>query len=231
MSENASLVHFLDKWRQRWPEWEFGERFIAPDQRQRVLAWFALLQEFEDIMNIAGDPLPADAKLAWWQQELRDWSGRRSRHPLGRLLEPVPAPWASLAEALPAMQAARQPPQSLDQALQTLLPFATAVVAVARALAGGPAGAADDARALAVQWWQARDASAGAAGRPAGADPAQWQAQLLRAWPARPALTRPHRIWARLARLRLQRGLAGQAVVAPPLLLLWHSWRAASGMD
>lgn len=124
MSQSSALDSFLDKWRTRWPEWAVAEPFIPQLQRPLAAAWFALLQEWEDIMNIAGDPLPADAKLAWWQQELRDWSQQRSRHPLGRVLEPVRAPWAQLADTLPAMQDARVPPQSLQQALDTLRAFA-----------------------------------------------------------------------------------------------------------
>lgn len=223
-----ALDSFLDKWRQRWPEWTLVESFIPADQRQRVLAWFALLQEFEDIMNIAGDPLPADAKLAWWQQELRDWSGRRSRHPLGRLLEPVAAPWAELALTLPALQQARMPVASLDAALPPLLPFAAAVAAVERELFGRDSDS-DDARAIAVQWLHARSLAADGAGASAGYELTQWRARLLQAWPGKPAIARPHRLWSRLARLRLRRELAGRPTLAPPLLQLWHGWRAASG--
>ncbi|MFT4248897.1 MAG: hypothetical protein QM581_12860, partial [Pseudomonas sp.] len=165
----SALDSFLDKWRTRWPEWAVAERFVPESQRPLALAWFALLQEFEDIMNIAGDPLPADAKLAWWQQELRDWSAQRSRHPLGRLLEPVRAPWAELAASLPAMQEARMPPASLAQALQALQAFAAAVAAVERVLFGRDAGH-DDTRAIAVQWLQTRAAAAGSAAVPAGID-------------------------------------------------------------
>ena len=228
MSQSA-LDSFLQKWRERWPEWEVAERFIPQSQHRQVLAWFALLQEFEDIMNISGDPLPADAKLAWWQQELRDWDGQRSRHPLGRLLEPVRAPWAALAETLPALQQARLAPQSLPQGLAMLQAFAAAVVAVERVLFERDADAADDATALAVQWWFARVQAGGAAACPANLDEAGWKRQLLKAWPSKPALARPHRVWSRLARLRLQRELAGKPVYAPPLQQLWHSWRAASG--
>jgi phytoene/squalene synthetase len=227
MSQSA-LDSFLDKWRSRWPEWEVAEPFVPEPRRKLALAWFALLQEFEDIMNIAGDPLPADAKLAWWQQELRDWSNQRSRHPLGRVLEPVRAPWAELAEALPAMQEARTPPASLEQAVQLLLPFAGAVAAVERALFERRSPR-DDARAIAVQWLQARHAAAGPAARPAGVGEAEWRGQLLKAWPAKPAIAQPHRIWSRLARLRLQRERDGKPPFAPPLSQLWHSWRAGSG--
>ncbi len=227
MSQSTVLDSFLDKWRSRWPEWLLAERFVPEPQRHLAVAWFALLQEFEDIMNIAGDPLPADAKLAWWQQELRDWEGQRSRHPLGRVLEPVRAPWAELAQALPAIQDARAMPASLDAALAGLGGFAAAVVAVEAALFGRQASA--DAAAVAVQWLDARRRAAGAAAAPAGIDAGQWRAHLLQRWPAKPRLARPHRIWSRLARLRLQREQAGKPAFAPPLQQLWHSWRAASG--
>lgn len=227
MSTTSALDSFLDKWRQRWPEWAVAERFVAPAQQPLALAWFTLLQEFEDIMNISGDTLPADAKLAWWQQELRDWSSRRSRHPLGRVLEPVAAPWSELAQALPAVQEIRSQPLSLEAALALLQPFAEAVVAVEAALFARTRAA--DPRAVAVQWLAARLAAAGAAAVPAGSDVDTWRVQLLSHWPAKPALAQPHRIWSRLARLRLRREQAGVPAWAPPLQQLWHAWRAASG--
>jgi len=104
---STALDSFLDKWRSRWPEWSVAAPFVAESQRELAVAWFALLQEFDDMLNTSGDPLPADAKLAWWGEELRSWAVHRSRHPLGRLLEPVRAPWAQLAEALPDLVEAR----------------------------------------------------------------------------------------------------------------------------
>lgn len=76
MAGPTALDSFLDKWRSRWPEWAVAEVFVPVRQRERAVAWFALLQEFDDILNIAGDPLPADAKLGWWGTELRDWARR-----------------------------------------------------------------------------------------------------------------------------------------------------------
>ncbi|MCF8813274.1 phytoene/squalene synthase family protein, partial [Xanthomonas campestris pv. campestris] len=150
MSQSSALDSFLDKWRSRWPEWSVAEPFIPEPQRRLAAAWFALLQEWEDIMNIAGDPLPADAKLAWWQQELNDWSNQRSRHPLGRVLEPVRAPWAQLAQTLPAMQAARAQPDDLAQAMGRLQAFAEAVVAVEAVVFARTRSS--DATAVVVQW-------------------------------------------------------------------------------
>ncbi|ATS21562.1 phytoene synthase [Xanthomonas phaseoli pv. phaseoli] len=229
MSQSSALDSFLDKWATRWPEWSVAEPFVPEPHRRLAVAWFALLQEWEDIMNIAGDPLPADAKLAWWQQELRDWSSQRSRHPLGRVLEPVRAPWSQLADTLPAMQAARVQPQSLQQALSTLHAFAEAVVAAEAVLFARTQPG--DATAVAVQWLDARQRVAGDSAAPGGVVTAAWRTQLLQAWPRKVALARPHRVWSRLARLRLQRALSGRTAYPPPVQQLWHSWRAASGTD
>ncbi|AXI83186.1 phytoene/squalene synthase family protein [Xylella taiwanensis] len=229
MSRSSALDSFLDKWLDRWPEWSVAELFIPEPQRRLVMAWFTLLQEFEDVMNVAGDPLPADAKLAWWQQELIDWAAQRSRHPLGRLLEPVRAPWAVLADALPAVQVARRRPDSFEQALLPLQPLVEAVAAVEAVAFARIEGT--DRRALALQWLDARHRAIGAAAAPAGVSIAAWRAQLLAAWPVKPTLVRPHRIWSRLMRLRLHRQVLGQHGNPSPLQQLWHSWRAASGGD
>ena len=63
MTTPTALDSFIDKWRSRWPEWSAAEVFVAGTGSDPSLAWFALLQEFDDILNIADDPLPADAKL------------------------------------------------------------------------------------------------------------------------------------------------------------------------
>ncbi|WP_019398381.1 squalene/phytoene synthase family protein, partial [Pseudoxanthomonas sp. GW2] len=139
MSTPSALDSFLDKWRQRWPEWAVAEVFVPQAERGRVLAWFALLQEFDDILNIAGDPLPADAKLGWWATELADWAGHRSRHPLGRMLEPLPAPWERLAAALPDLVAARARAADPQAALAALQGYAAAVAEVEAVVLGGPA--------------------------------------------------------------------------------------------
>ena len=49
MSDSAALDSFLDKWRARWPEWSVGEIFVVPERRDIAVAWFALLQEFDDV--------------------------------------------------------------------------------------------------------------------------------------------------------------------------------------
>ena len=232
---SSALDSFLDKWRTRWPEWSVAEPFVAGQDRARVAAWFSLLQEFDDMLNASGDPLPADAKLAWWGEELRSWAGQRSRHPLGRLLEPVRAPWTGLAEALPALAEARGVAPDPDAAHRALEGYATAVAAVEAAIFGGAlrSGAAD---AVRLQTLAQRLYDAGVAAVPrtlleAGTGDAtqRWAAELLRDWPVRVRGPRPRRIWSTLARARLAAVAAGTPIEATPVRTLLRVWWAARG--
>lgn len=247
MTGSDALEGFLDKWRARWPEWPVAEAFVPPAQRATAVAWFALLQEFEDAMNIAGDPLPADAKLAWWGEELRDWSRRRSRHPLGRVLEPLSAPWNELADALPVLIEARAQPADEAAAFAQWAEFARALGAVEDAVfavAGGAStggateggGRAAQARseAIAAQWLAARLLAAGAAAAPASLaqSSAAWAGRLRQRWPARIAAAPvPGRLRSALGRARLRSLRDGVEGVPPlsPLRTLWLGWRAARG--
>lgn len=227
---SSALDGFLDKWRERWPEWGFIERFVAEEQRTRALAWFALLQEFDDMLNTRGDPTPADAKLAWWGEELRSWAGQRSRHPLGRVLEPVRAPWAQLADALPSLPEARARPADASQARQGLAAYAAAVAAVEAVMFDTGAVTSAAAEAVLTQTLAQREQELEAAAVPqAVADARQWQQQLLAAWPARVAGPRPRRLLAALGRGRLQARLRGGDYQPSPAGLLWRSWWAARG--
>lgn len=223
-----ALDSFLDKWRARWPEWSVAEAFIPVDTRRTAVAWFALLQEFDDVLNIAGDPLPADAKLAWWGQELRDWSQQRSRHPLGRVLEPQRADWSMLADALPLLTTARAASITAEQGTTHLQRYAEAVTAVESVLFGGQSSASI-ALAVAAQTWSSRlQEHPDAAGSGGTVLAAKW---LLAHWPAPRAAGRPRRVYSALARLRLQRFAAAgaPAPLASRWRLLWSSWRAAAG--
>lgn len=235
MSESgaSALDGFLDKWRRRWPEWTVAETFLPPAQRVPAVVWFALLQEFEDAANVDGDPLPADAKLAWWGEELRDWSRRRSRHPLGRVLEPMPAPWMALSDALPALVAARARPVDEAAAFAQWAPLAQAAAAVEGALfdpvAGGPQAHVE---AIRMQWLAARLMAAGEGATPSTPSVAAeaWARQLRRRWPVRPAAPMPRRVLSALARARLGRfrGTGAGVPALAPLPTLWLAWRAAS---
>lgn len=235
MTTSSALDSFLDKWRTRWPEWSVAEPFVPEAQRTLVVAWFTLLQEFDDILNTSGDPMPADAKLAWWGEELRSWAGQRSRHPLGRLLEPVRAPWTALADALPDLIEARAAALEPAQAFKALQPYAAAVAAVEAVMFDTPARG-DAATPVLVQTLAQRLNAAGVAAVPrsllsAGeGDAAQrWAQQLLARWPARVSGPRARRMYASLARTRLQASAQGRELKVTPTRTLLRTWWAGRG--
>ena len=234
MSHSAALDSFLDKWRARWPEWSVGEIFVAPERRDIAVAWFALLQEFDDALNIVGDPLPADAKLAWWGEELRGWAARRSRHPLGRRLEPVRADWARLADALPVLAEGRAQPADREAGLSALSRYGDAVMAVEAGVLGG----APPAHAILVQTLAMRLAETGTAAVPADhlrsrddtAAVRAWATSLLAQWPQREG-ARERRLVSAYAHGRLRRlAQRGEPAALPSrAALLFTGWRAARG--
>jgi hypothetical protein len=231
MTDNTALDTFLDKWRSRWPEWSVAETFVPAQQRELAVAWFALLQEFEDAMNIAGDTTPADAKLAWWGEELRDWSRQRSRHPLGRVLQPYAAPWFELAEVLPVLIDLRERPRGADSAFVTIQPLAQAILKVENKLFGVAEKSPPDSsvRSVNCQWLASRLFAAGEGAAPLDMEEPLWAKDLLNQWPPRANGSTPRRLYSTLMRSRLQQyGKAGRD--AKPLSgfrLLWLTWRAA----
>lgn len=231
--EADALDSFIGKWRARWPEWSVAEVFVPPAQRTVALAWASLQQELADAAWGGSDARPGEAKLWWWQEELQGWTLGRRRHPLGTVLQRLPAPWAALAAALPTLRASRERPGDAAEAFARLLPLATAVAAIEQALfAGTPADAAT-ARLVSATWLQARLARDGESAVPLsalarvgeGAAHASWRDELLREWPAGGGATRPRRLWAAIARARLARGAAGRPL--PVWLALWTAWRGA----
>ncbi len=226
---DPALEDFLGKWRGRWPEWRIAQVFVAESERGTAEAWFALLQEWTDAAWAGDDPTPGFAKLAWWQEELSGWSKGLRRHPLGRVLQKRPAPWATLAVALPALQAVREPlrawapPQPLTAQLQPL----AAVIADCERVLLSPEVASDAAHqadtfllfAMHALWH--RD-------EPADAQPMQaWARQLASTAPQR-AGTRPRRIHDALSHARLRRvAAAGEVSALSPAVALWRAWRAA----
>lgn len=234
MSGNEALEGFLGKWQARWPEWSVVEVFVPRGQRRLALAWFSLLQEFEDALNIAGDPLPADAKLGWWAQELHDWSQRRSRHPLGRILEPHLAPWAALGDSLSGLAPARNRPLDQDTAFVTVEPLARAMADVEAALFGTAADTVH-VRAVAVRLLAARLQEAAMQGVPmriegrTEASVEAWAEELLGRWPVRRAGPAPRRLLSTLARLRLRRSMLEGGRPMHRVGILWLGWRAARG--
>ena len=232
MSDQAALEAFLDKWRARWPEWRIAEAFVPAHQRATTLAWLALRQELADAAWDGADPRPGAAKLAWWNDELRGWAQGRRRHPLGLVLQRLAAPWDALADALPALEAAREASLRSAGGLAalhaTLAPFAVAAGAVSSAIHGGaeqgvaPVAGEDPGKSALAATLSAMRALARDGDR-------ELAKALSDAWPARPGGTRADRILAALVRERL-RGLhadAGHRNRAPSHWhTLWTAWRA-----
>jgi len=224
MTDTTDLDDFLDKWRGRWPEWRIAQVFVPEPQRPLVEAWFALLQEWTDAAWAGDDPTPGAVKLGWWQEELRGWSKGVRRHPLGRVLQKPPAPWSTLAEAMPALSSVREPLRawsSPEEVRVALKPLADAIAACEAVLFAGQGGQGDAFSILAAHalWHREDDGTAGRA--------RDWAARLA-PQPAARAATRPRRIHDALTTGRLRR-LAGSGDIAalPPLAALWRSWRAA----
>jgi hypothetical protein len=219
MNESASLDSFIDKWRQRWPEWALLAVFVPEARRGRVAAWFALLQELRDAAWGGSDPAPGLAKLAWWQEELRGWSRGARRHPLGEALQKLDAPWGELASSLSALPATRSPASAEDDA-SALQSFASAVLACEAGLFDGGAALPRDVATLAASARIERALEQG--DRP---PPTQSLHPV-----AGTSMTRPRRLQQAILaqRLRLLASGGGRARM-PALRLLFAGWRAVRG--
>jgi hypothetical protein len=235
------LRSFVDKWRARWPEWRVGEAFLPARRRAAAMAWFCLRQELGDAAWSGADVRPGEAKLGWWADELQGWRGGARRHPLGRVLQPLPAPWDALARALPALAAARERAADFGEARALLAPFATVAAGISTVLDGegtDPVAAASaiadgmlaqrllagDRNAVPLQALARVGAGAGeAALRSASA------AMLLQDWPDGTGLACAERLQLAFAGARLREcaGGADPGVAPAPWRVLFRAWRVA----
>lgn len=226
MSDREALQGFLDKWRARWPEWAVAEVFVAEAQRERAQAWFALRDELGEAAWGGEDSRPGDAKLGWWAEELDGWSRGIRRHPLGLVLQKLPAPWSNLAACLPALRASRERPVDLDTALFALEPYAEAVAGVAHHLFHSVAPA--PARNVVVSLLAERVLRYPDGATPLGdLDTRGWARGLLAQLQPPSDGTRPGRIHAAVLRSRLQRYAQGKPATLPRFAALATAWRAA----
>jgi len=225
MSDSAPLDGFVDKWRQRWPEWGLASVFVPSAQRARLSAWLALLQELREAAWGGGDPTPGLAKLAWWQEELRGWAKGARRHPLGEALQKFDAHWDALGRSLAALPGTRAASVAReDQA--SLRTFATGVLACESDLFGGgeprPGDVDGVVEALRVE-------------RALAQGDLEAAVRLLPALEAAggASLSRPRRLQQAIVRERVRLAARddhddGRGRVTP-LRLLFAAWRAARG--
>jgi len=161
------------------------------------------------------------------------WQARR--YPAWRPLEPVRAPWAQLAEALPDLVEARTVALDVAGAERALAHYADAVAAVEVALfADKPRTGAG--RAVQLQTLAQRLQDAGVAGVPrslldedSSTAAQRWAQHLLKGWGTRVPGPRPRRVWSSLARARLAAQAAGKPIEATPVRTLLRVWWAARG--
>ena len=233
--DHEALESFIGKWRARWPEWSVAEVFVPPAQHPIALAWAALQQELTDAAWGGSDARPGEAKLAWWAEELIGWSRGMRRHPLGVVLQTRATSWPALAAALPALPASRERPRDPEESGSMLQPLTEAMAAIDAELFGSEGRAGVDHRAaqlVAACLQQARFQQPGdahvplslLAGQADGGGRDRWARHLLAHWPTAGG-ARPRRLWAALARERLEHGDATRPV--PTWRVLWLSWRAA----
>lgn len=217
MNEPGTAGGFISKWRARWPEWDVAEAFVAADQRRVADAWFALLQELYDAAWSGQDPTPGLAKLAWWHEEVEGWDKGRRRHPLGEVLQRLPAPWTRLGRALSALPSTRGQP--VAQAVPALSGLADAVLECEAALFPAQGTADEPGGAAAALLLGERVLITGVS-----AD-AAW---LVQHWPRLRGASRPRRLHAALLRRRLETlPESGEAVPVRGWRVLLASWRAA----
>lgn len=210
---------FVAGWQRHWPEWSIAEAFMPSPQRPVARAWLALTWTLSEAAWAGSDPAPGLAKLAWWHEELEGWGRGARRHPLGAVLQRLPAPWPSLARTLNALPGTRG--ERPELAMEGLAALAAAIVACESALFA-PAAEAGGA--------PARPGFSLLAERTlltASHDDAAW---LLARRPSPAAGALPRRLHCALLRLRLE-ALADRRPVAPApgWRVLAASWRASRG--
>ncbi len=162
------------------------------------------------------------------------WASQRSRHPLGRRLEPVRADWARLADALPTLAEARTVPRDREAGFAALSRYGEAVAAVE----SGVLGRMPASQAIVTEMLSARLMEVGGVAVPVnlrqGADEAgqlrAWATALHEAWPPRDG-ARERRLLSAYVQCRLLRfARRGEPAPLPSRAsLLFTGWRAARG--
>ena len=247
-----ATVHFVAKWHQREPEMQFAELFCPGDQKMRFRAWGALLHELRETLFELSDPRVSVVKTGWWAEELIGLDEGKQRHPITAALIGLDAPWSALGRALLDHDVGDRRAADTAQAVELLLPTASAMIAVESAIFGA-GGSADAPRSLAVHWLLQRLPRGLASddqarlpmhllarhGLTAGQLPGAAAEPMLRDWGRELALATPgdvrgaslfRRSRHRFDQAAAERLAAGKGPGGPaPLLTFWRAWRSARG--
>jgi hypothetical protein len=246
-----ALGPFVVKWRAREPEMLVAEAFCPSSLRPRFQAWGALLHEIREALFELSDPRVTSVKAGWWAEEMMGLEKGRSRHPVTAGLAEVSAPWSGLGRSLLEATHLEFRPGSTDEAIESLLPAARALVSVEAAVFVATASE-EGARAVAVHWLLSRLPSGlemedraripmhlfarhglapGTWGTGRGEELLRdWARELTQALPANPEAALFRRARTAFDRARLARLMAGKGHAPPPAMAtLWRAWQAARG--
>jgi phytoene synthase len=64
----------------------YSFRFLPPDRRRAITAFYAFCREVDDVADECRDPALALAKLAWWRDEVARLYAGKPEHPVTRAL-------------------------------------------------------------------------------------------------------------------------------------------------
>ncbi|MEE1653778.1 MULTISPECIES: presqualene diphosphate synthase HpnD [Brachymonas] len=67
--------------------------FLPADRRAAIVAFYAFCREIDDVVDEVQDPGVAQAKLAWWQNEVRQAYAGQPTHPVMQALMPWTQPF------------------------------------------------------------------------------------------------------------------------------------------
>ncbi|MGP1676210.1 MAG: presqualene diphosphate synthase HpnD [Burkholderiales bacterium] len=74
--------------------------FLPPPRRRAITALYAFCREVDDVVDECTDTAVAQAKLAWWRQELARLYAGEPQHPVARALAPAIEPFGIKHEYL-----------------------------------------------------------------------------------------------------------------------------------
>lgn len=77
----------------------YAFRFLPPDRRRAITAFYAFCREVDDIADECHDPQVARAKLAWWRDEIVNLYAGRPSHPVTLALAEAIGPFRLPQEA------------------------------------------------------------------------------------------------------------------------------------
>lgn len=71
----------------------YSFRFLPPDRRRAITAFYAFCREVDDVVDECHDPAPARAKLAWWRDEVARLYAGKPEHPVTHALREAIGPF------------------------------------------------------------------------------------------------------------------------------------------